>query len=187
MSAKGHRRDQRPSVSATPRRPPWADQLQTTAHRDRQGSRWVGCGPSPYCSWVAGLDWAPKPVRPGWGGRMAGEGGERSPIWATPGQRAGPTFLSSAQVQAGHPPPPWPSCGVCTTEACAPAAGTRFLASQSPTLAQLAGLLGVPLGVPSRDRWAGIERWAVSPGSTEPDTAPCRARGPGSQRLAMTS
>lgn len=36
VSAKGHRRDQRPSVSATTERPPWAAQLQTTAHEDRQ-------------------------------------------------------------------------------------------------------------------------------------------------------
>ena len=49
---------------------------------------------------------------------MAGEGVEPSLIWATPGQRVGPTFLSSAQVQAGHPPIPWPSCGVCITGMC---------------------------------------------------------------------
>lgn len=52
-----------------------------------------------------GLDWAPKPVRPGWGSRMAKEGGEPSLAWAPRGSRpvGGASPHSSALPQgAGH-------------------------------------------------------------------------------------
>lgn len=95
-----------PAISATFNPPPWDAQFQLTAQNDRSRARWAGRGPSPDLTGMVGLDWAPKPVRPGRGGRMAEEGGEQGTAWAS--GRDGPHSLAPPQV-AGPPRPPSPT------------------------------------------------------------------------------
>lgn len=95
-----------PAISATFNPPPWDAQFQLTAQNDRSRARWAGRGPSPDLTGMVGLDWAPKPVRPGRGGRMAEEGGEQGTAWAR--GRDGPHSSAPPQV-AGPPRPPSPT------------------------------------------------------------------------------
>lgn len=158
-----------------------------TARKDRQRTQWAACGPYPHSSGMAGLDWAPKPVRPGWGGRMAGEGGEQSPVWATWVSRpeGGPIFLSSAP--GGRQATPislvitWGlhQGGVCPEGQ----EQSSSLSEPQPHLTQPSWLLGWP----GRDSWAGGESRAAPPWSAEPDAAPRPDRRPGNPRTLSWS
>lgn len=71
-----------------------------TAQNDGSGAGWAGRGSSPDLTGMVGLDWAPKPVRPGRGSGMAKEGGEQGTAWAPRG--SGPVGRM-AHIPQPHP------------------------------------------------------------------------------------
>lgn len=154
-----------------------------------------GAQPIPHPSGMTGLDWAPKPVRPGRSGRMAEEGGEqRQPEHLrAPSQWVGwPTFLSPTPgsrtcvhcMGYSRPcPAGWGKRGV-------PQGMTEFQAWGAPAQPCMAPSVSSGAGHQGRRAWHLVTACCPHPGGSRAwggCRTPLSQPAPKSQSLAVTS